>query len=196
MKRNIARLSGIVLLLALCLSVTTFVGTTPSAHAAVQASQPQLLGNVKLDPYCRSLGYAKAGLTDSTYYGWSCLNAQGLAVLHINMQSACQWQYQGGANVTDATNDFYNASSALCYRIDAYRGVPDVQGYCQASGFVRATTVGSTAYDWRCVAVNGFLLNIRDQLGVCLWTYHLPGATQMLARFFNFYSTTSWQCWS
>jgi hypothetical protein len=193
MKRNIARLRLIIWLCALCLSVTIGVGVTPSAHAAVQAPQLQQLGNVQLDPYCQSLGYARAGLANSTYYGWRCLDAQGSAVATISMQSACQWQYNNNS-VVDVTNNFYDASSAICYRINAYKGGVDVQGYCRAIGYVGVTTVGgSTAYDWSCVSSTGFLLNLTSMTRVCQWQY---GFNTIVARFFNFYSTTSWQCWS
>jgi hypothetical protein len=192
MKRNIARLSLIIWLCALCLSVTTVVGVTPSAHAAVQAPQLQQLGNVQLDPYCQSLGYARAGLANSTYYGWYCLNAQGSGVAIISMQSACQWQYNN-YSVVDVTNNFYDASSAICYRINAYMGGVNLQGYCRALGYVGVTTVGSTAYDWRCVASTGFLLSLSSMTSACQWQY---GFNTIVARFYNFYSTTSWECWS
>jgi hypothetical protein len=194
MKRNIARLSSIALLLALCLSVTTFVGTTPSAHAVAQAPQFQRLGNVKLDPYCQSLGYAKAGLADSTYYGWRCLNAQGSSVATINMQSACQWQYHNNS-VVDYTTNFYDASSAQCFRITAYLGGIDLNGVCRQymGSDWRAVTIGFTAYDWRCAnSTNTALVPIDMGVACAIQTHVNPS----LPRFFNFYSTTSWQCWS
>src|SRR3954470_23853674 len=54
-----------------------------------------------------------------------------------------------------------------------------------------AKTVGTTAYDWRCVSLNGTLVGINIPLAC--HTQHGPNTT---ARIANFYDANSWQCWN
>jgi hypothetical protein len=66
----------------------------------------------------------------------------------------------------------------------------DLTQYCQGYGYKSATTIGSTAYDWRCVADDGTYHGI-DMPLACSISYGFDSKD----RVGNFYDVNSWRCW-
>lgn len=66
----------------------------------------------------------------------------------------------------------------------------NVGAYCRRLGYPSVTTVGSTAYDWRCTNANGALF-APNMVDACILQY---GNVNTEARAYNFYQITSWQC--
>jgi hypothetical protein len=66
----------------------------------------------------------------------------------------------------------------------------DLWSYCKANGYNGYALTGNDAYSYSCKDWSGGLHGINlDQ--ACSWQYH---RSDVLPRFSNFYSTTSWQC--
>jgi hypothetical protein len=194
MRTYLVRLSILTLLLAFCLGATISILPAPDAHATPRAPLATILGlgHIDLRGYCQqSLGKANVTTVGSTAYDWRCVDQNG-AFSTFSMRNACEWQYGNRlVNALDVTYDFYSTTSWQCYRITSQLGGINLQAFCQATGYVSVTTVGSTAYDWRCVDQNGATSVLSMPLA-CSWQYN---NTNVIARFADFYSVTSWACW-
>jgi hypothetical protein len=188
MKRCLKQLSLLAVVVVSCMVMTLSVATTPSAHAATHTAHASNLGGIDLRSYCRSLGYTNEAIVGTTIYDWRCVNADG-SQANIDMTNACRWQYGPGA--IDYSNNFYVATSVSCANAPTLLGGINLKWYCQLIGYANVTTVGTTAYDWRCVKADGTLVTV-NMAWACVYQY---GTAIAMSRFANFYSVTSWQCW-
>ena len=191
MRGNKARLSFLALVLACCLAMALSFTTAPSAHAATHSPQTSLLGGLDLKGYCQSLGYLSVKTVGTTYYDWRCIDRNGNNV-QFAMRAACQWQYHT-LNVIDHTDDFYTATGGKCFGTNGLLGGINARAYCQAHGYADVKLNGNTAYDWVCL---GGLFNLNASINMkdaCSWMY---SNGNVLARFADFYTPTSWQCWA
>lgn len=187
MKRFLKHVSLLVVV-ASCMAVTLSVTTTPSAHAATHTTHASGLGSLDLRSYCQSLGYSQVTTVGTTIYDWRCVNAGG-GQANIDLTNACRWQYGPGA--IDVSPNFYSPTSVSCVYAPTFLGGVNLKWFCQVTGSVTMTTVGTTAYDWRCVNADGTLRPI-NWAWACVYQY---GTAIDISRFANFYSMTSWQCW-
>ena len=188
MKRCLKHVSLLVVVVTSCMAMILSVTTTPTAHAATHTVQASNLGGLDLNSYCQSLGYSQVTTVGTTVYDWRCVNAGG-GQANIDMTNACRWQYGPGA--IDYSNNFYVATSVSCANAPTLLGGINLKWYCQLIGNTDVTTVGTTAYDWRCVKADGTLVPV-SMAWACVYQY---GTAITMSRFANFYSMTSWQCW-
>lgn len=174
------------------LATTLSFTTTPSAHAATNA------GSLDLRGYCQTHGYGDVTTFGTTVYDWYCINPTLPLVpstSNINMTNACRWQYGVNSGAIDVISNFYVATSATCVYAPTLLGGINLKWYCQTfQASIDVTTVGTTAYDWRCVKSDGSLvvLDTRQMAFACVYQY---GTVLTVSRFANFYTMTSWQCW-
>lgn len=76
-------------------------------------TQSTNLGGINVGGYCQSIGYVNGSLDGSTAFTWSCDKSDGTHV-GINMDSACQWQYNR-TDVTAIMLKLSNPYSWQCY---------------------------------------------------------------------------------
>jgi hypothetical protein len=128
-----------------------------------------------------------------TAYDWRCVNDQG-DVRGIDMPQACRHQQGIGIYVVDRIANFNDVNSWQCWKVQP-GGQPigglDLPAYCRSIGYPKgAKTIGTTAYDWRCVNAGGELGGI-NTTKACQKAY---GGTAV-DRFRNFYDAYSWECY-
>jgi hypothetical protein len=90
-------------------------GTTSGNSNAANGPAPtggQKLGSIDFDGYCKSQGYAGAGLGDVNINGWYCASASNR--VGIDPAAACQWQYQQPTAVARWDN-FNDPRSWACF---------------------------------------------------------------------------------
>ncbi|MBP2326684.1 nitroimidazol reductase NimA-like FMN-containing flavoprotein (pyridoxamine 5'-phosphate oxidase superfamily) [Kibdelosporangium banguiense] len=153
-----------------------------------QAQAATNTGGLDLDTYCRSTGNISATTVGSTAYDWRCVTPQGQLV-PISMTDVCR--VQRGADTIDRTYNFFSTGSWECWRTGGNLGGLDLNRHCRSTGNLSATTVGSTAYDWRCVTPQGQLVPI-SMTNAC----QTQRGINSIDRFNNFYNSSSWECWS
>jgi len=164
-----------------------------SAHAATHSPQYTGLGFLNLQGYCRSLGYVAVRTVGTTYYDWRCVDRNGNDV-QFAMRAACQWQYHT-PNAIDYTYDFYTATSGSCFGVSTLLGGINARAYCRSKGYDDVQLQGNTAYDWTCIKGGRFPASrsINNMDDACQWMYNNGN---VVARFGDFYTPTSWQCWT
>jgi hypothetical protein len=171
-----------LLTIALGVFLALFVAGAGQAQAATT------VGGLDLSAYCKSLGYANSYTVGSTAYDWRCRTSGG-SLASLSTTDACHAQY--GYDTIDRTYDFYSNTSWECWRIRRDEGGVDVGAYCRSLGYTSSYTVGSGAYDWRCRTSGGLLTSL-SMTDVC----HAQHGFAAIDRFSDFYSNTSWKCYS
>lgn len=194
----LVRLLVLVLVCSIALPLT--LSSTSKAHA--QSTIVNVLGGLSLLDYCDAHGYD--GVTtdgSNTYYSWFCTSGGAAIDTHISMLDACRWQYTGTTNVWDTTDNFYSATGAWCFTGTLLGGINLVL-YCSSIGWQDAVLLGSSAYGWSCKLRRINLttgkvyylykpLQQDDMNQACAWMY---SSSLVRARFDDFYTPTSWQC--
>jgi hypothetical protein len=172
-RRVLVVLSGLILVLGT-------MGVGP-AQAATYA------GGLNLPEYCTDHHYDGATPDGRTVYDWRCYNRDGTRYA-IDIPDACRSKY--GPTAIDRAADFNNKYSWQCYRTSSTLvGGLDLPAYCRSIGYQGATTVGTTAYDWRCVNFGGALGGL-NTTRACQWQYN----GLAVDRFRDFYDRYSWEC--
>jgi hypothetical protein len=174
--RCLAVLSGALLMLG-----TAGIGPARAANN---------VGGLDIAKACFTAGNKQTYRTvGTTAYDWRCVNLDG-ALVGLNLTSACHFQH--GSDSIDRIGNFYDINSVQCWHVVnlAPVGGLDLDRYCRDNHSVRATAVGSTAYDWRCVDSHGVLTGIYTPRAC----QDLYGGTA-IDRFRNFYDRNSWECY-
>jgi len=154
------------------------------------AQAANYVGGLNLDTACSEQGNkAFARLVGTTAYDWRCVALNG-SLVGINIPLACHNKY--GPYTVDRIANFYDANSWQCWNTRNFAvpaGGLDLNSFCSWLNGGVPKTVGTTAYDWRCVA-GGASAGI-NTTRACQNQY----GGLAIDRFRNFYDRNSWECY-
>ncbi|QIS15624.1 helix-turn-helix domain-containing protein [Nocardia arthritidis] len=160
-------------------------------HRPSAVSHSTFIGQADFGAYCQAQSYTTASLTGHTAYDWKCTGPQERSE-PISAVRACRWQYHS-ATATGRYDDINIPSSWQCWDHVDILGRVDLDAYCRAQGFVRATLDGQTVDTWSCLAPDSSHSRI-DPDSACRWRY---GAKVLIANPGVYDEPWDrWDCWA